>query len=79
MKQFLIALLAATGAFLLVVILAIEVLVSSRLPSPAPGSSIGWDPISFFHSTGWTLLLFAALVSLLTFLGIYRHLSLKNE
>jgi hypothetical protein len=79
MKSWLIALLAAVVAFFLGIGIGIEVLVFLPMPGAAPGASIGWDPISLFHSTGWTLLLFAALISLLTFVAIYRHLSLKNE
>ncbi len=79
MKPWLIALTAATGAFFLGVAVAIEVLVFLPMPEPARGVSIAWDPVSFFHNSGWQALFVAALIAAATFGAVYRHFSIHQK
>lgn len=75
MKPWMIALMAATGAFFLGIAISVEVLVFLPMPEPGPGSAIGWDPISFFHHSGWQVLIFSVSLAAATFAMVYRYFS----
>ncbi len=69
------ALIAALATFFAALILITGVLILPGLAHAAPGTTVGWDPISFFHRMGWVVLIAASVTSILTFVVVYRHLS----
>lgn len=75
MKAWMVASLAAAGAFFFGLAMAIEMLVFLRMPEAPPGDSIGWDPISFFHSSGLQLVLICVCTAGVTFAMVYAHFS----
>ncbi len=75
MKAWTVALIAAAGAFFFGLAMAVEVLVFLRMPEPPPGTSIGWDPVSFFHYAGLQFLVICASVAAATFAMVYLHFS----
>ncbi|MDT8069265.1 MAG: hypothetical protein ROO76_13950 [Terriglobia bacterium] len=69
------ALIAAMATFLATLVLIPGALIIPASAHAEPGTTVGWDPISFFHHMGWMVLMAAAAISILIFFLVYRHLS----